>query len=163
VQCTLRELLACIRIILSQRILQGFHFEVQWVSDFDLAISAVSQCEDFFGLSICKCFKHYCHQITRNASWKLAVWFTWHRPSVIELCQQLIYDGVCNWGLFWTFIGHFCNFSLWPPHSRIMSLCVSLSIIITHNFDKEKTSLACGSRFMGHHVEYHYSNSGFLH
>lgn len=114
-------------------------------------------------LAQCKFFKHYCHHIIRNASWKLTVWFTWYWPCVLELRQQLICAGICNWGLFWTFVEHFCNFSPWPPHRRIVSICTSLPIAITHNFDREKTCLACGSRFMGHHVEYHYSSIGFLH
>lgn len=110
-----------------------------------------------------KSFKHYYHHITRNATWKLAVWFTWHQPCVLELCHQLICTGICNLGLFWTFVEHFCNFSLCPAPSRLMSMCMSSPLTITHNFNKEKTCLKCDSRLMGHHVEYHYSSIGFLH
>jgi hypothetical protein len=88
-----------------------------------------------------KSFKHYCYHITRNVSWKLAVWFTWHRPCVIELCQQLMYAGICNWRLFWTFVEHFCNFSLWPPHNRIMTMCVFT--LYHHSQLRQREDLPC--------------------
>jgi hypothetical protein len=71
--------------------------------------------------------KHCCHHITRNALWKSAVWFIWPRSCVPELCQQLTHAGMCNWGLVWMFVERFCNLLLWPPHTRIASMCLSLS------------------------------------
>jgi hypothetical protein len=86
---------------------------MQRVPDFDITISAVMHYRDFFGLIVSidlsstavitspeMCIESQLCGLSET------------NPCVLELSQKLIFAGICNWGLFWTFVEHFCNFSL---------------------------------------------------